>query len=714
MPMTTFSVPGLDCPVEEKLIRNRLGSVAGIEKIKVNFIRQELIVVHSFEDIGLIERAITEIGMKAEVKKEGNSAEKTIKISYKSWLPIAIAGVLAIAAESYSYIFGSEKSWFVFIMAILAVILSGAPTFKKGFIAIRTLTLNINILMLIAICGAFIIGEWPEAAMVTTLFSLAELIERYSLDKARNAIEGLMQMAPDKALCKDQQNGSWQLKPVTEVQLNDIIWVKPGERIPLDGLVTKGKTTINQAPVTGESIPVEKKEGDTIYAGTLNERGSFEFQVTTLAQNTLLAKIIHAVEKAQAERAPTQQFVDQFAKWYTPIVVIAAILIAILPPIILGVPFYPWIYKALVLLVIACPCALVISTPVTVVSGLAAAAKHGLLIKGGVYLERGHKLKAIALDKTGTLTQGKPTVTDILTLNGQNEEFILKMAASLDIHSEHPVAGAIVNRWKELNATDTLFDVVQFEAIIGRGVTGIINNNRYYVGNHQLAEDNKVCSKEVETQLERLEQEGKTTVVLSSDREVMGILAVADTIRSSSKEAIHALQKLGIVTIMITGDNALTAQAIGKSIGISQIKANMLPEEKLAAIDELLKQYKHVGMVGDGINDAPALAKASIGFAMGAGGTDTALETADVAIMEDNLNKLPLFVKLSQVTSRILVQNISFSISIKIIFFILSLFGLATLWMAVFADMGASLIVVFNGLRLLKFKGITSCCDKVH
>ncbi|MCE3269359.1 MAG: heavy metal translocating P-type ATPase [Burkholderiales bacterium] len=406
--------------------------------------------------------------------------------------------------------------------------------------------------------------------------------------------------------------------------------------------------------------------------------------------------------KAQADRAPTQRFVDQFSKIYTPIMVVLAILVALIPPLVFSAPFYPWIAKALILLVIACPCALVISTPVTVVSGLAAAAKLGLLIKGGTYLENGHKLQAIALDKTGTLTQGKPAVTDIVAFNNITNEQLLTIAASLDTHSEHPVAYAIVNHWESKNIKDSLLEVDQFLAIPGRGVTGYIENKQYYVGNHKLAEENGICNAEVESVLEKIEQEGKTTVVISTSRQVLGIIAVSDSLRPSSKEAISRLRKIGVKTIMLTGDNKIMAQTIGKQVGIDEVNANMLPEDKLAIIDRLINKYKYVGMVGDGINDAPALAKASIGFAMGKEGANVALETADVALMDNNLVKLTTFIKLSKKTRKILIQNISFSIIVKIIFFILAIAGKASLWIAVFADMGASLVVVFNGLRLLK------------
>jgi Cd2+/Zn2+-exporting ATPase len=621
-------------------------------------------------------------------------------VTKKDWLIIGISGLLALVAEIIALKTRNEYSIPVILLSVLSMLIGGRQTFLKGLRAIKNFNLNMNFLMSIAIIGAIAIGEWPEAAMVTFLFALAELIEVYSLDRARHAIRNLMEIAPDTASVKEA--GEWRVKPVKDITVNAIVWVRPGERLPLDGVITKGQSTINQAPITGESMPIDKKVGDPVFAGTINEVGSFEFKVNTQPGDTLLAKIIRAVQQAQSERAPTQRFVDQFAKYYTPLMVLFAILIAAIPPLLFNAAFLPWFYKALVLLVIACPCALVISTPVTIVSALANAAKHGVLVKGGTYLEQGHLLKAIAFDKTGTLTYGKPVVTDLIAITSLTEKETLHLAASLDSHSEHPIAEAIVAFWQNSTSEKNLLSVEEFKAIPGRGVTGIINGQRYFLGNHRLAEEQSICSKETEKLLKQLEEQGKTTIVLGTEKYVIGIVAVADTPRESSKEAIKILHQLGLKSIMITGDNPTTAQAIAKHLGIDDVRANLLPEDKLKVIDELQKKYGMVGMVGDGINDAPALAKASIGFAMGHGGTDVALETADIALMEDNLDKLPFFIKLSRRTWRKLVENISLSIGIKAIFFILALLGLATLWMAVFADMGASLIVVLNGLAILK------------
>lgn len=697
---TVFLIQKMDCPTEEHLIRNKLERIEGVEELRFNLMQRELIVTHHLESDKPVFAALQELGMepRQQGSEEGACAEHPDTVSSRTKLLVGLSGIMATSAEATGWITGNENSLVVIALSVLAIVIGGMPTLKKGLIALKTFTLNINFLMVVAITGAMLIGEWPEAAMVTFLFALAELIEAYSLDRARNAIRSLMEMTPELASVK-QSDGSWQTLVVGDVAIGAIVRVKPGERIPLDGKITQGQSAVNQAPITGESMPVEKKVGDPVFAGTINELGSFEFTITANKGNTTLARIIRSVQAAQGERAPTQRFVDQFARYYTPTIFVIAILLAIVPPLFMGAEFMPWIYKALVMLVIACPCALVISTPVTVVSGLAAAARLGILVKGGVYLEEGRKLKALALDKTGTLTQGKPVVTDITPLTRIVAETALQLAASLDSHSDHPVAHAIVTRWQ-----GELMEVKDFESITGRGVKGVIDGNLYYIGNHRLIEELSICSKEVEVVLEALENQGKTVVILATKTEPLCVFAVADTIRESSVEAVKILQALGVHCVILTGDNQATANAIAAQVGIEDVRGNMLPEDKLATINQLREKYGVVGMVGDGVNDAPALAKSSIGFAMGVAGTDTALETADVALMEDDLRRIPVFMGLSRKTSVILKQNITLAIGIKAMFLVLNFAGAATLWMAVFADLGASLIVVFNGLRLLKFK----------
>jgi Cd2+/Zn2+-exporting ATPase len=699
-----FIIDNMDCPTEESLIRNKLSAMNGITALDFNLMQRKLTVTHNLGKTDAIKQALIAIDMHAvpvvATAIREQSIERSPPNSQKKWWLLGLGIIAAILAEVIVWTGGSDNSWPVVMLALFAIAVSGIGTYKKGWIALKNFNLNINALMAIAVTGAVLIGQWPEAAMVMVLFTLAEMIEALSLDRARNAIRGLMEMTPDKANVL-QPDGNWKEMDAATITIGMIARVAPGERIPLDGELTKGQSAVNQAPITGESIPVAKSIGDKVFAGTINETGSFEYRITAVQTDSTLSRIIRAVEDAQGSRAPTQRFVDSFAKIYTPIVFILALGIAIVPPLLFGLAWMPWIYKALVLLVIACPCALVVSTPVTVVSGLAAAAKAGILIKGGVYLEEGRKLKSLALDKTGTITQGKPVVTDIVVLTGE-QKLALSLAATLANRSDHPVSTAVSKHWKFLSETVALDDVADFEAITGRGVKGRINDQWYYLGNHRLVEELGICNADTEAALSKLEAEGKTAIVICSETAPLAVIAVADTVRETSRQAIVELHALGIRTLMLTGDNDLTAKAIAKNVGIDDARGNLLPEDKLSVINEELNKYGTVGMVGDGINDAPALAKSSIGFAMGAAGTDTALETADVALMDDDLRKIPQFIRLSTKTARILKQNITIALSIKAIFLVLAFMGTATLWMAVFADMGASLIVVFNGLRLLK------------
>jgi len=616
----------------------------------------------------------------------------------KHWWPLALSGVGALAAEVIHFT-NAAPTWVIALVALVSILSGGLTTYKKGWIALKNLNLNINALMSIAVTGAILIGQWPEAAMVMFLFTVAELIEAKSLDRARNAISGLMQMTPERATVR-QADGSWAEREVNSVELGAIVRVRPGERIGLDGEVTAGQSTIDQAPITGESLPIEKTVGDKVFAGTINQAGSLEYAVTAAASNSTLARIIHAVEQAQGARAPTQRFVDRFAKIYTPAVFLFALGVALIPPLFMAGVWFDWIYRALVLLVVACPCALVISTPVTIVSGLAAAARKGILIKGGVYLEGGYKLDYLALDKTGTITHGKPVQTDYLALFPNVEDSAPALAAALAGRSDHPVSLAIANAAVDKNLPRHAVD--NFTALTGRGVRGDINGATYHLGNHRLVEELGLCSPALEDKLFALEKQGKSVVLLLDKSGPLALFAVADTVKDSSREAIQQLHELGIKTLMLTGDNTHTAQAIAAQVGIDQAQGDLLPTDKLLAIEALYGQGRRVGMVGDGINDAPALARTEIGFAMAAAGTDTAIETADVALMDDDLRKIPAFIRLSRQTSSILKQNIALALVIKAVFLAVTFLGMATMWMAVFADMGVSLLVVFNGLRLLR------------
>jgi len=695
--LSRFRIQAMDCPTEQTLIQDKLGKLAGIEQLEFNLINRVLGVHHTFAGTLEIERAIESLGMKAEpLAAEGE--DKAAEPSKTRWWPLALSGLAAVAAEVVHFS-ALAPEWLVAALALAAILGCGLGTYKKGWIALKNRNLNINGLMSIAVTGAVLIGQWPEAAMVMVLFTLAELIEARSLDRARNAIGGLMQLTPDMATVQ-QADGQWQDVEVRDVAIGARVRVRPGERIGLDGEVVSGQSSVDQAPITGESLPVEKAVGDKLFAGTINQAGALEYRVTAGAGQSTLARIIKAVEEAQGARAPTQRFVDTFSRIYTPVVFALALAVAIIPPLFMAGAWFDWIYRALVLLVVACPCALVISTPVTIVSGLAAAARKGILIKGGVYLEGGRKLDYLALDKTGTITHGKPVQTDATVLEPLFEGRAQALAASLAARSDHPVSGAIAQFAKAQNLP--LSEVSAFAALAGRGVRGDIDGETYHLGNHRLVEELGLCSPELEAQLDVLERQGKTVVLLLDRSGPLALFAVADTVKDSSRQAIAELHALGIKTVMLTGDNPHTAEAIAAQVGIDRAEGNLLPADKLATIEQLYAQGHRVGMVGDGINDAPALARAEIGFAMAAAGTDTAIETADVALMDDDLRKIPAFVRLSRQSAAILTQNIVLALGIKALFLAITFAGMATLWMAVFADMGVSLLVVFNGLRLLR------------
>ncbi|NYI00786.1 heavy metal translocating P-type ATPase [Cupriavidus plantarum] len=698
----------MDCPTEETLIRNKLGGMAGVAALDFNLMQRVLTVHHTLPSPDVVVQAIGTLGMKAEPiadAQPGATPEVTPQEAAAPWWPLALAAATALGAEVAEW-FGIATPWLPAALALATIAISGLGVYRKGWIALRNGNLNINALMSIAVTGAAAIGQWPEAAMVMVLFAIAERIEAASLDRARNAIRGLMAMTPEQAVVL-QADGTWQPVAARDVPVGARVRLRPGERVALDGRVVRGQSAFDQAPITGESVPVDKTIGDPLFAGAINQSGEVEYDVTAPASDSTLARIIHAVEAAQGSRAPTQRFVDRFARIYTPAVFAIAVLVAIVPPLITGAAWHEWVYKALVLLVIACPCALVISTPVTIVSGLAAAARRGILVKGGVYLEQGRDLAWLALDKTGTLTHGKPAQTDMAVLVSQSGADAHAVAASLAARSDHPVSRAVANA----AASDGMAprEVADFEALAGLGVRGRIDGVQYCLGNHRLIHELGACSPALEARLEALERQGKTVVLLAAMEprpEALIVFGVADTVRDTSRQAIEELHALGIRTLMLSGDNPHTVAAIGRQVGIDEVRGNQMPGDKADAIAALTDKThttgRKVAMVGDGINDAPALARADIGFAMGAAGTDTAIETADIALMDDDLRKIPAFVRLSRRTSAILRQNIALALGIKVVFLALTVMGMGTMWMAVFADMGASLLVVFNGLRLTR------------
>ena len=695
-----FRITAMDCASEESEIRRALEPVSGIRTLGFQLGARTLAIDAPDEVIPQALAAIRKAGFNPEPVGTGSTSEDhEHDAPSEGFGRMGAALALAVIAEAVAF-FSPDTMVFKGIgmaVAAAAIWLAGFSTYRKGFAALLQGRLNINALMTVAVTGAFLIGQWPEAAMVMALYAIAEMIEGRAVDRARNAIKSLLDLTPDSAEVR-QLDGTWQTLPSAAVAIGATVRVKPGARIPLDGTVASGTSAVNQAPVTGESIPVDKAAGDLVFAGTINETGTLEVTVTAEASNTTLARIIHSVEQAQGSRAPTQQFVDRFAAIYTPAVFAIAVLVAVLTPLLMNLTWMEALYKALVLLVIACPCALVIATPVTVVSGLASAARRGILIKGGVYLEEAHKLKAIALDKTGTITEGKPKLVarQILSKHA-SEAQILGWAADLASESDHPVSKAIAQGLESGPG-----GVSGFTALPGRGVEAQIGGQSLILGNHRLVEERQLCNDEIEALLAEQEAQGRTVTLLASTTEVLAIFAVADTIKESSREAIAQLHKLGVSSVMLTGDNTATANTIAKQAGIDKAQGNLLPEDKLSAIEQMQSQYGPTAMTGDGINDAPALARANIGIAMGAAGTDTAMEAADVVIMNDDLRRIPEVIELSQRTRGVLVQNIVLALGIKAVFLVLAVMGSASMWMAVFADMGASLLVVANGLRLLR------------
>jgi Zn2+/Cd2+-exporting ATPase len=686
-------IPAMDCAVEEAQIRRVLDGFKPVQRLQFDLPARTLAIVAPTEVWPALTAAIRAAGFAAEALSAPPSREETARARRRELGRLAAALVVALGAEQMHLLGEHTAAWQIAGMAVaaLAIALSGLAVFRKGVAALLQGQLNINALMSVAVIGAFAIGQWPEAAMVMALYSLAELIEARAVERARHAIAGLLALSPPRAEVR-QADGRWVLQDAAAVPVGATVRVKPGERLALDGRVTSGQSSVDQSPVTGESLPVDKGPGDEVFAGTVNQAGALEFEVTQPATDTVLARIIHAVEAAQSERAPMQRFVDRFAAVYTPAVFAIALAVALVPPLLLGWAWLDAVYKALVLLVIACPCALVISTPVTVVSGLAAAARRGILIKGGVYLEEARRLRVVALDKTGTLTEGRPRLVAHELLRGAGPG-ALAIARSLAARSDHPVSRAVA-----AGPDAAELPVEAFGAEPGKGVHGRVGGQAYVLGNHRWLHERGQCTPELEALMQAHEQQGRTLSVLAGEGGALALFAVADTLKATSREAIAELQALGVRTVMLTGDNEATARAIAREVGIAEVRAGLLPQDKQQAVRQL---GEHVGMVGDGVNDSPSLAAAAVGFSMGAAGTDIAKEAADVLIMNDDLRRLPETIRLSRRTHAVLWQNIALALGIKAVFLVLAVAGSATMWMAVFADMGASLLVVFNGLRLL-------------
>ncbi len=691
----SFIVEGMDCADEVRQIEDKLGRLPGVTNLAFDLINRRLKVEGTITSPE-IQRAIKEIGMTA--LSEGEERRELSFWERRGRLVVTVVSGIFLALGVALEWTGASEYVAAPLLAI-SIISGGWFIAPRGFRAARNLALDMNFLMTVAAIGAAAIGEWSEGASAMFLFAVAQLLETYSMDRARNAIKALMDLSPTEATVK--RNGCEEIVSVAEVQIGETIVIRPGQKIPLDGTVLTGHSAVNQAPITGESIPVDKEPGGEVFAGSINEQGALEVRVTKLVEDTTLARIIHAVEEAQSSRAPSQTFVDRFSRIYTPTLVGLAILVIVFPPLLGLGSWGEWFYRSLAMLVIACPCALVISTPVSIVSGLAGAARGGVLIKGGAHLETAGAVTIVAFDKTGTLTKGKPAVTDVVSLDGSGEIELLRIAAAVEQGSEHPLARAILARANEQKIE--LPVSTGFEALVGRGARAVVEGKTIFLGNERLCREQNTCTPDSEMLLRLFENEGKTGVLITTEKEPLGVIAIADEVRPEAKRAIESLKASGVrKVLMLTGDNLGTARAVAEQLEIDEYYAELMPDDKVRIVRELEEKGERVAFVGDGVNDAPALATASVGLAMGAAGTDVALETADIALMSNDLTRLGFAIRLSRKTLSIIKQNIWFSIGIKAVFLVLALFGYATLWIAVASDMGASLLVIINGLRALK------------
>lgn len=709
-----FEVEQMDCADEVRLIEGKLGNLPGVTRLGFDVVGRRLTVEGEIATVE-VERAIGQLGMKARLV--GAEREEVSWWERHGRLVLAVlSGVFWAGALAAEHLLHRET--LSAMLAIGAIVAGGRYIVPRGIRAAMNRALDMNFLMSVAAFGALIIGEYEEAASAMFLFAVAQLLESYSMDRARNAIRGLMDLSPATATVV--RAGREERVPVDQVEVGETVVVRPGEKVPVDGEILTGRSAVNQAPITGESVPVDKEPGAEVFAGTLNGEGVLEVRSTKVASDTTLARIIHSVEEAQASRAPSQTFVDRFARVYTPAVVVTAVAVMLVPPLVGFGAWGEWFYRALVLLVVACPCALVISTPVTIVSALAGAARRGILIKGGLHLENAGRVRVIAMDKTGTLTEGQPEVVDVLALNGADGAEVLRLAAAAEARSEHPLARAILRHAEAQGLVVAAGE--ETSAVTGKGLRARVGGRTVYVGSERLFSERGASDSELREILGRYERQGRTAVLVGASPagspedarpEILGAIAIADRVRPQAAEALKALHGAGIRRIvMLTGDNRGTAEAVasalgGPGAGVDEYHAGLLPDDKVAAVRRLREEHGSVLFVGDGVNDAPALATADVGVAMGSAGTDVALETADIALMADDLARLPTTIRLARKAEGIIRANIAFSLLTKAAFVVLAVLGMATLWMAVLADMGASLIVVLNGLRAMRVSGET-------
>ncbi len=691
--MSVYLLGGLDCADCAAKLEKRIAALAGVRQATVNFATAKLAVAHTLSDQAII-KAVERAGYSA--RRADAPAEPAPNWRREPRTLATLASGLLLAVAAGLDLLDAATAWTAPVYT-LAALAGGWHAARSGLSGLKSLTLDMNFLMTVAVIGAAALGEWSEGATVAFLFSLGNTLQTYTLAKTRRAVRALMELAPSEATVL--AGGAEERLAVTAIAPGSVIVVRPGEKVALDGVVRNGHSAVDEAALTGESLPVEKTAGDTVYAGTVNQYGVLEVEVVKPAADSTLAKIMHLVEEAQAQRAPSQQFVDKFARYYTPAVLTAAAAVMVMPWLAFGQPFAPWFYKGLVLLVISCPCALVISTPVSIVAAIGNASKRGVLIKGGAYLEKLGALRAVAFDKTGTLTRGRPQVTDVIPLGGLAADQLLALAAAVEKWSEHPIARAIAAAAAGLE----LKPASAFRALVGRGAQAEVNGAVVYVGNARLFAELGHGIARQEAVLASLEAAGKTAMLVGTAEALYGVIAVADTLRDDSAAAVAALRRAGVGHVaMLTGDNRRAAAAVAARLKLDGVYSELMPADKVRAVKDLAGRYGGVVMVGDGVNDAPALAAADVGVAMGVAGSDAALETADIALMADDLGKLAYVIRLSRKTLTIIKENIVFAVAVKAVFVVLTFAGFANLWLAVFADTGASLLVTLNGMRLMR------------
>lgn len=722
MATASFKIHGMDCAEEVAVLKREVGPlVGGEEQLSFDILRGRMTVSSDAKDVmpHKIMEAVARTGMRAEAWRQasethdqtgfwqrwGRTALTTISgiaTAIGFLLHVGLSGGIEAAIGGEGLGKGHDVPFLVRVMYGVAILAGVWFVLPKAWYATRRLRPDMNLLMTVAVTGAVAIGEWFEAAAVAFLFSLSLLLESWSVSRARRAVAALMDLTPPLARVLQPDGSTKEVAP-DDVSVGTIFVVKPGERIPLDGRVKDGESDVNQAPITGESVPVSKSVGDGIFAGTINGDGALQIESTKPARDTTLAKIVRMVGEAQSRRGPSEQWVEKFARVYTPVVMLLASVAFLVPVLVFGADVSVWFYRALVLLVIACPCALVISTPVSIVAGLTSAARQGVLVKGGVYLEAPAHLKAVALDKTGTLTAGRPQVVDVVPLSGHDERELIERAAAMEQHSEHPIAQAVLEYAAAHNIAPATAS--NFQVIKGKGATARFADREFWLGSHRYLEERGQETDEIHKRLESMSGHGRTVVAIGNDKHVCGLIALADEVRPGTRDTLEELRDAGIEhLIMLTGDNRPAAEAIAMETGVDEFRAELLPEDKVTAVEALVQKYGRVAMVGDGVNDAPALARATIGIAMGSAGSDAAIETADIALMADDVTRLPWLIRHSRRTLAIIRQNIGFSLAVKAVFVLLTFAGISTLWGAIAADMGASLLVIFNGLRLLDAK----------